>query len=109
MESVRKYYKFHKDITHRTDISMSAKVLYPVLFELCSNEKEYSWATNKYLAKQIGIKERQVKNIVRELRDKELIAVFQPTKRTREIRIIEWEESLGNDLIILNKPWDILK
>lgn len=49
------------------EVSDGAKVLYLFITSLCHTDG-YCWATNKYLAEQIGVKERQVKNRLFELK-----------------------------------------
>lgn len=56
-----------------SDISPTSKLLYSIIFGLCS--KSLCYATNDYFAKLLGVSVRQVQNCLSELKKNEFISI----------------------------------
>lgn len=77
------YIKIKDDILKR-DISDGAKILYGELNRLSSKEG-YCFASNKYLGDLVNKKERTVQNLLKELKEDNLIKIYIKNINQRKI------------------------
>lgn len=74
------------NVRYDDDLSPNAKLLYGEITALC-NEKGFCWATNKYFMDLYGISERTIQNLLKQLSDKNYIAIEINSNTFRRIYI----------------------
>lgn len=65
-------------------ISANAKILYAVISGL-TTDKGYCYASNDYLAEKMELQERQIRNLLKQLKDSNLISIKIIEKNKRFI------------------------
>lgn len=71
-------------VLYDTELSSSAKLLYCAISSLCA-QRGYCYASNAYLAKQFGVKERQITRWLGEL--SKYATIESPYNQQRVIRL----------------------
>lgn len=74
-----------KSVAFNSNLSPMARLVYGHILSL-SYDKGYCWASNEYIADQIGIKTRQLQNIIKELDQVELIKIQIDWKQKNQSR-----------------------
>lgn len=80
------YYIKIKDEILKRDISDGAKILYGELSRL-STKEGYCFASNKYLGELVNKKERTVQNLLKELKENNLIKIYIESINQRKIYV----------------------
>ncbi len=74
------------NVRYDSDISPNAKLLYGEITSLC-NQKGYCWATNEYFSKLYGVSDRTIRNLLKQLNDKNYIKIEIKDNQSRKIYI----------------------
>ena len=82
------YIKIKDDILKR-DISDGAKILYGELNRL-STKEDYSFASNKYLGELVNKRERTIQNLLKELKENNLVKIYIESINQRKIYVQRW-------------------
>ena len=79
------------NVRYDAELSPNAKLLYSEITALC-NEKGYCWANNRYFMELYGISDRQIRNLLKQLSDKNFIHIELINNTTRKIYIVQTPE-----------------
>ena len=74
------------DVRYDTDISPNAKLLYGEITSLC-NQKGYCWATNEYFSTLYSVSDRTIRNLLKQLQEKNYIKIEIKDNQSRKIYI----------------------
>lgn len=74
------------NVRYDKDISPNAKLLYGEITALC-NQKGYCWATNEYFSNLYGVSDRTIRNLLKQLNDKNYIRIEIKDNQSRRIYI----------------------
>lgn len=80
------YYIKIKDEILKRDISDGAKILYGELSRL-STKEGYCFASNKYLGELVNKRERTIQNLLKELKENNLIKIYIESINQRKIYV----------------------
>lgn len=79
------------NVRYDKDLSPNAKLLYGEITSLC-NEKGYCWANNRYFMELYNISDRQIRNLLKQLSDKNYINIELINNTNRRIYITDSPE-----------------
>lgn len=89
MENKPNYYAIiPANVRYDKELSSTAKILYSEITALC-NEKGYCWANNNYFMELYSISDRQVRNILKLLKEKKYISIQLIDNKIRKIFIVD--------------------
>ena len=78
-------------VRYDKELSSTAKLLYAEITALC-NEKGYCWATNQYFSDLYNVSDRQIRNLLKVLVDKNYIKIIIEQNTKRRIFLIDTPE-----------------
>ncbi|HHX16829.1 MAG TPA: helix-turn-helix domain-containing protein [Mollicutes bacterium] len=73
-------------VRYDSDLTPGAKLLYAEISSLC-NEKGYCWATNRYFCELYSITDRTIRNLLKQLSNKNYIKIEHISGIERQIFI----------------------